>query len=330
MNGILRGPRRVALAVIAAVLAAASAVALAESYRGLYDWARGHGLPGGWAAIWPLQVDTFLVVGELALFVALVDRWPARARVPAWAVTLAGLAVSVAGNIGHVHGHDVLVLATAAVPPLAAASALAVGLGVLKRVVEHHHEWRWGVALLPDRIRAKIVVNPESGCWEWQSGLDKDGYGRAYWEGQPWLAHRLVFTLLNGPIPEGLTLDHVRARGCLSKACCWPFHLDPVTWEENNRRQQADIRALGPSPKPVRHTPAKPKVRSTSRAGGRGPDAAAKAIAEAIHQGHPAPSARALARDHHIGRDKATEIRAAVLAEADGHGGQPGQLTTTP
>ncbi len=70
MMGILRGPRRAALAVIAMVLAAASLVALAESYRGLYDWAAGHGLPGGWAAAWPLQVDTFLVVGELALFVA--------------------------------------------------------------------------------------------------------------------------------------------------------------------------------------------------------------------------------------------------------------------
>jgi hypothetical protein len=50
VTGVLRGPRRAALAVIAVVLAAASVVALAESYRGLYDWARGHGLPGLWAA----------------------------------------------------------------------------------------------------------------------------------------------------------------------------------------------------------------------------------------------------------------------------------------
>jgi hypothetical protein len=140
VTGILRGARRVALAVIAVILAAASLVSLAESYRGLYDWAHGHGLPGLWAAAWPLMVDTFLVVGELALFVALVDRWPPRSRVPAWAITIAGLAVSVAGNIGHVRGHDMLVHATAAVPPLAAASALAVGLGVLKRVVERHHQ----------------------------------------------------------------------------------------------------------------------------------------------------------------------------------------------
>jgi hypothetical protein len=48
--------------------------------------------------------------------------------------------VSVAGNVGHVTGHSLADRATAAVPPLAAAAALAVGLGVLKRVVEAHHQ----------------------------------------------------------------------------------------------------------------------------------------------------------------------------------------------
>jgi hypothetical protein len=82
----------------------------------------------------------FIAVGELALFVALADRWAPRSRAAAWLVTLAGLAVSVAGNVGHVASHALTARATAAVPPLAAASALAVGLGVLKRVVEHHHQ----------------------------------------------------------------------------------------------------------------------------------------------------------------------------------------------
>ena len=50
-------------------------------------------------------------------------------------MTLLGLAASVAGNVGHVAGHDLASRATAAVPPMAAAAALAVGLGVLKRVV---------------------------------------------------------------------------------------------------------------------------------------------------------------------------------------------------
>ncbi|MGH3194191.1 MAG: DUF2637 domain-containing protein [Streptosporangiaceae bacterium] len=138
-SGMLRGPRRAALGAITVVLAAASGTSFAESYRGLWLWASHHGLAGLWADIWPLQIDVFIAVGELALFVALLDRWSTRSRTAAWTVTLVGLAVSVAGNIGHVVTHSLTSRATAAVPPLAAAAALAVGLGVLKRVVEAHH-----------------------------------------------------------------------------------------------------------------------------------------------------------------------------------------------
>jgi len=134
MTGVVRA-RRAALAVIAVLVGSASLVSFAESYRGLWLWAHGHGLSGPWAVAWPVQVDTFIGVGELALFVALADRWPPRSRAAAWAVTLAGLAVSVAGNVGHVAGHDLASRVTAAVPPLAAAAALSVGLGVLKRTV---------------------------------------------------------------------------------------------------------------------------------------------------------------------------------------------------
>ncbi len=133
-------PRVAALVAIAVLVAAASLVSFAESYRGLFEWARHHGLQGVWAAVWPLQVDVFIAVGELALFVALADGWRARSRFAAWVVTGTGLSVSVAGNVGHVTGHHLADHVTAAVPPLAAAAALAVGLGVLKRVVEAHHQ----------------------------------------------------------------------------------------------------------------------------------------------------------------------------------------------
>ena len=134
----LRVPRACALAAIAVLVGGASLVSFAESYRGLYDWAHEHGLSGLWSAVWPLQVDVFIAVGELALFVALADAWERRSRIGAWLVTLGGLAVSVGGNVGHVHSHLLSNRATAAVPPLAAAAALAVGLGVLKRVVASH------------------------------------------------------------------------------------------------------------------------------------------------------------------------------------------------
>jgi hypothetical protein len=135
MPSALSIPRRVALASIAVLVTATSATALAESYRALVTWSARHGITGALASVWPLQVDTFVVIGELALFVALADGWSVRSRVGAWGVALTGLAVSVAANVGHTVSGDWLTRATFAVPPLAAAASLAVGLGVLKRVV---------------------------------------------------------------------------------------------------------------------------------------------------------------------------------------------------
>jgi hypothetical protein len=130
----LHVPRLCALIAIATLVAAASLVSFAESYRGLYLWSHAHGLVGFWSAVWPLQVDVFICIGELALFVGLADQWAPRSRYAAWTVTASGLAVSVAGNIGHALPLP-LDQVTAAVPPLAAAASLAVGLGVLKRIV---------------------------------------------------------------------------------------------------------------------------------------------------------------------------------------------------
>src|SRR5260370_737775 len=130
---ILRAARAVALWGITVLVATSTLTAFGESYRALYLWAARHDVPAGWALAWPAMVDVFIAVGELALFVALADGWALRSRLFAWAVTLAGLAASVAANVGHVAGHSVTSRATAAVPPLAAAAALAVGLGVLQR-----------------------------------------------------------------------------------------------------------------------------------------------------------------------------------------------------
>jgi hypothetical protein len=97
--GVLGRSRTLALVVIAVLVAAASLVSFAESYRALYDWATRHRLAGLWADVWPIQVDVFIAVGELALFIALADAWNRRSRIGAWLVTLTGLAVSVAGNV---------------------------------------------------------------------------------------------------------------------------------------------------------------------------------------------------------------------------------------
>src|SRR6185369_14443772 len=129
--------RRSALCAIGAIAILASANALAHSYAGLYGWAVHHRLTGWQALSWPAEIDVFLAVGELALYVAYLDDWPARQRIWPWATALTGLAVSVAGNIGHIQavpGDPVSVTdrLTAAASPLAAFAGLSVGLLVVK------------------------------------------------------------------------------------------------------------------------------------------------------------------------------------------------------
>ena len=50
--------------------------------------------------------------------------------------------------------------------------------------------------------------------------------------GQQVKAHRVVWSLTNGPIPDGLVLDHL----CRNRACCNPAHMEPVTIGENVMR----------------------------------------------------------------------------------------------
>jgi hypothetical protein len=131
------GTRRAALYAIGAIAILASVNALAHSYAGLYEWAVHHRLTGWQATSWPAEIDVFLAVGELALYVAYLDGWPARWRIWPWATALIGLAVSVAGNIGHIQampGQPVILAdrLTAATSPLAAFAGLSVGLLVLK------------------------------------------------------------------------------------------------------------------------------------------------------------------------------------------------------
>lgn len=71
--------------------------------------------------------------------------------------------------------------------------------------------------------------------------LDRKGYGDTYVTVAKHVAvhakaHRVVYEALVGPIPPGLELDHVKARGCASRACCNPDHLEPVTGTQNKLR----------------------------------------------------------------------------------------------
>lgn len=77
-----------------------------------------------------------------------------------------------------------------------------------------------------DRILGRI--DKTQGCWYWSGQLDRNGYGRLSGK----LAHRLVYQVLVGEIPEGLVLDHL----CRVPRCVNPAHLEPVTPRENTLR----------------------------------------------------------------------------------------------
>lgn len=69
-------------------------------------------------------------------------------------------------------------------------------------------------------------------CWIWDGALTDGGYGKASRGGKTTTAHRYVYEMYRGPIPEGLHLDHL----CEVRECVNPDHLDPVTGSENTRR----------------------------------------------------------------------------------------------
>lgn len=86
-----------------------------------------------------------------------------------------------------------------------------------------------------------------SGCWLWtgHTGGSTARYGYFSLEGRGRSAHRVAYLLWVGPIPDGMELDHVKARGCTSKLCVNPAHLEPVTHAENRRRSRLDVCRAG-------------------------------------------------------------------------------------
>ena len=92
---------------------------------------------------------------------------------------------------------------------------------------------------LPDGIAARIQVEPTTGCWLWVGTIGTGGYGQCFYRHWIQASHRVVYQLLVGPIPRGMQLDHVKARGCSTPACCNPEHLEPVTPRENTLRSNA-------------------------------------------------------------------------------------------
>lgn len=79
----------------------------------------------------------------------------------------------------------------------------------------------------------KYVEKLESGCWQWTGGKDHLGYGSFKgFARYPGKAYRFSYELHKGPIPKGLTIDHL----CRNPSCVNPDHLEAVTNRVNQLR----------------------------------------------------------------------------------------------
>jgi hypothetical protein len=90
---------------------------------------------------------------------------------------------------------------------------------------------------LPEEQRfcSKVRVDI-NGCWNWIGAKMGGGYGgfmsKRHNPKVHMQAHRWAYEYFKGPIPEGLTIDHL----CRNRACVNLEHLEAVTMKENLRR----------------------------------------------------------------------------------------------
>lgn len=70
------------------------------------------------------------------------------------------------------------------------------------------------------------------GCWFWQGGTDKQGYGQFGFMSHSVKAYRFSYELYVGPVPGGRELHHT----CENRLCVKPAHLEVLTREENIAR----------------------------------------------------------------------------------------------
>lgn len=78
------------------------------------------------------------------------------------------------------------------------------------------------------RFRAKLQRSP-GGCWNWIGARKPTGYGNFWYAGKTVLAHRFAWEALVGPIPDGLTVDHI----CRNTSCVNPAHMEIVPFAVN-------------------------------------------------------------------------------------------------
>ena len=99
--------------------------------------------------------------------------------------------------------------------------------------------------LTTEEYEAKAVarfwrkVDKSAGCWIWTGTRTHQDYGRfflTYPDGKKCQvsAHRFAWADVNGPIPDGIEIDHA----CHTPLCVNPGHLRAATRKQNSENRQ--------------------------------------------------------------------------------------------
>lgn len=81
-----------------------------------------------------------------------------------------------------------------------------------------------------DRFMSKVLKTDS--CWIY-TGRKDNGYGRFWYMGKGFLAHRWIYEELVSDIPEKMQIDHL----CRNRSCVNIKHLEIVSNNEQQRRR---------------------------------------------------------------------------------------------
>lgn len=102
----------------------------------------------------------------------------------------------------------------------------------------HHQRYK----TVEQRFGEKLWV--EGDCIIWMGVRSGSGYGQVWIDNRHQQAHRVAYEWMRGPIPAGLTLDHL----CRVRHCVNPEHLEPIANRGNI------LRGIGPTAQNARRT----------------------------------------------------------------------------